>query len=241
MSPRDVLPLEARAAAGEAAFLRLLGLLFERPRPGWADEVRALAAEQAGERLRAVAEQAAAATEGEYLAVFGPGGSASPREVAYRRYADPGRMLAELSAAYRAFFFRPRAEDPVDHVAVEVGFAGYLAMKAAYTIAAGDDQGTERTREGRALFLASHLRPFAAGLGARLAGVAPAGHLADAARLLADWAGCGAADLETPVEIGACAGGAGQDAMTCGGCGDDQPAGKEEPVPPVAVAPEWRP
>lgn len=225
MTPRGgsaLLPKPARGAAADAAFLRLLGLLFERPRPEWITEVRSLADEQHDERLRALASHALAATEGEYQGVFGHGGSVSPREVAHRRLADPGRMFADLKAFYEAFGFHPRAEDPVDHIAVQVGFAGYLALKEAYTITTGDLEGAERTREARALFLETHLRPFAAGLSARLAAV-DAGHLEQAAVLLAEWAGCDESHVEPPIGSEVFGPGAADGPLTCGGCGGDEP------------------
>lgn len=210
---RPALPEEARAAAREAAFLRLLALLFERPRPGWADEVRSLAEETADGRLQDPARRAPMVGEGEYLAVFGPGGVVSPREVAYGRFVDPGRVMAELSGMYAAFAFRPRAEDPIDHVAVEIGFAGYLALKEAYALSMEDRERADLARAARALFLDTHLRPFAAAIRGRLAG-ATLPHLDGAAAVLAEWAGCptadatdagAAADPAAAPEAGACA------------------------------------
>lgn len=226
---RHVLPKGARTAAGTAARFRLLGLLFERPRPGWAEEVRSLAVEAADESLRAIAARALTSTEGGYLGLFGPGGAVSPREVAHRGFADPGRLLADLSSLYDAFAFRPRSEDPPDHVAVEVAFAAYLALKEAYAITAGDREGAERTCEGRALFLEHHLRPFAAGLRTRLDGLMTTGHLGDAAGLLAEWAGCGEADLAAASAIDACGAAAGEGAMTCGGCGESGDESEAKP------------
>lgn len=207
--------------------MRLLGLMFERPRGGWAEQVRSLAAEQGDERLRALAYSALGATEGAYLRAFGPGGTVSPREVAYRRLADPGRMLADLSAFYEAFAYRPRAEDPADHIAVELGFAGYLAMKQAYTLTSGDRAGARRTREARALLRETRLRPFAAGLRARLAVDAPS-HLEAAARLLAEWAGCAEGAAEPGFQGGAWNQGDDADAMPCGGCGAAEPEAEGE-------------
>ena len=208
------LPEDASAAAADALRLRLAGLLFERPREAWVDEVRSLAGAQPDRTLAEAATAAAAATEGDYHRVFGPGGSVSPREVAYRGFADPGRILAELSAIYEAFAFRPRAEDPFDHIAVETGFAGYLAMKEAYALATGDRERAALTREARTLFLETHLRPFVAGLRLRLSGADAPAHLRPAVRFLAGWAGC---DL---LQDGVCAsrGPADEPELTCGGC-----------------------
>ncbi len=228
------LPEKAQAAAREAAFLRLLGLLFERPRPAWADEVRSLAEEAADDRLREIARLALTVGEGEYLAAFGPGGFVSPREVAYGRFVDPGRVMAELSGIYTAFAYRPRAEDPIDHVAVEVGFAGYLALKEAYALSMEDRERADQARTARALFLDTHLRPLAAAIRARLTGGAMP-HLDGAAAVLAEWAGRPAAaateagvaaDPPASLAGGACAALVdGDDVdMTCGGCGTEDPA-----------------
>jgi hypothetical protein len=224
----------AQAAAGDAAYLRLLGLLFERPRPGWADQIRSLAEETADARLRDLARGALAAGEGDYLALFGPGGAVSPREVGHDRFLDPGRVMADLSGIYNAFAFRPRAEDPIDHVAVEVGFAGFLALKEAYALANGSPEGAGQARRARALFLDTHLRRFAGALRARLVD-AGLPHLEGAATLLAEWAGCpdsdavagGAATPGGAVAAGGAACGALVDDGTdldCGGCGAEGPA-----------------
>jgi len=232
MAAGPVLPEAARAAAREAAFLRLLGLLFERPRSEWAMEIRSLAEEVADGRLREIARTALTVGEGEYLGVFGPGGSVSPREAGYGRFVDPGRVMAGLSGIYQAFAFHPRAEDPIDHVAVEVGFAGYLALKEAYALSIEDQVRADQARAARALFLETHLRPFAAAIRGRLAG-SPLPHLESAGALLAEWAGCPAAgasgtadDHAAAAEGGACAPFVGGDDtdMTCGGCGTEDPA-----------------
>jgi hypothetical protein len=141
--------LTPAGALAEAARWRLIGLLLERPRPGWHAEQRALAA-SADPVLAAISQDAERAEEGSYLRVFGPGGSASPREVAHRGWADPGRILSEVAAFYDAFAYRPGTEDPLDHVAVEAGFVGYLRLKQAYARDRGDAEGAhtvERVQE----------------------------------------------------------------------------------------------
>ena len=47
----------------------------------------------------------AAAHASEYLDVLGPGGSVSPREVAYRGRQDQAQIIADVSAFYGAFPF----------------------------------------------------------------------------------------------------------------------------------------
>jgi hypothetical protein len=167
----------------EAADWRLLALLCERPRPGWETEVRALAAESNQPGLRDAAASAAGASEGEYLAYFGPGGPFSPREVAHRPMEDPGRILAGIAAYYDAFGYRPRGEDPADHVATEAGFMGYLALKEALATHAGDPEAAAIARDARRGFAVEHLSPLATGL-ARFAAAAPP-HIAAAVAILA--------------------------------------------------------
>lgn len=163
-------PSETKGALREAAAWRLLSLLFERPRAEARAEIAAIAAEIDEPALREAAGAATEASEGLYLALLGPGGPVSPREVAYRPLEDPGRILSDLTAAYEAFAYRPRTEDPIDHVAVEAGFAGYLTIKESYAIAAGRREEAEVAREARAAFLRDHLAPLARGIAERLAG-----------------------------------------------------------------------
>ncbi len=152
----------------EAAAWRLMGLLMERPRPGWNEELDTLAREVVDPSLRAAVEAAKGASEGTYLGLLGPGGFISPREVAHRPKEDPGKVLADLAGFYEAFAFAPQVEDPIDHIAVEAGFVAYLRMKEAYALAGGDEEASETTAESIKHFLDAHLgtfvEPFAQGL-----------------------------------------------------------------------------
>ena len=183
------------AALREASVWRLLGLLAERPRPGWAEDLRAVAlaleradtgADRTVDFLVGLARRAAdEANEGRYFALVGPGGPASPREAANRGRDDPARTLARLRALYGAFAFAPDAEDPLDHVAVEAGFVGYLHLKEGYAWAAGDEAAAQTTIAARGRFLTEHLGPFAWRFARRLT-VAGDTWLAAAAWLLAE-------------------------------------------------------
>jgi hypothetical protein len=166
-------PGSAGAAVAAAAEWRLLGLLLERPRGGWHEELARLGREVGDVALRKAAAAASGAGEGEYLGLLGPGGAVSPREVSYRGLEDPGRVLAELAAAYQAFAFRPRAEDPIDHVAVETAFVGYLYLKEGFARATGDTEAAETTAAARTAFVSEHLSMMAAPLAARLAAAGP--------------------------------------------------------------------
>jgi hypothetical protein len=182
---RSTVSAAAVQAVAKAAQWRLLGLLLERPRAGWHDEVARLAREVDDDTIRDTVAAAAAAGEGEYLALLGPGGTVSPREVSYRGIEDPGRVLAELRVTYEAFAFVPRAEDPADHVAVEAAFVSYLFLKEGFARAAGNVDAAEITAAAREAFVAEHVSAMAAPLAHRLAAVGPSAP-ARAAALLAD-------------------------------------------------------
>ena len=172
-------------AIAEAARWRLAGLLLERPRAGWLDEVRALADEVDDAALRAAAEAAREASEGDYLALLGPGGAVPAREVGYRAGRDPGWLLADVARFYEAFAYRPRAEDPADHFAVEAGFVGYLWLKEALARSAGEHDAADVTAEARRVFVAEHLTGVAQAFARALVGAGDGSHLAAAAAVVA--------------------------------------------------------
>jgi nitrate reductase assembly molybdenum cofactor insertion protein NarJ len=168
----------------EAAEWRLMGLLLERPRAGWHEEVIRLGAEVRDRALRDAAAPARDAAEGKYLRLLGPGGRVSPREVSYQPFADPGQLLAELAISYEAFAFRPQVGEPIDHIAVEVAFVSYLLLKEAFAMASGDRIAATTSARARRAFIESHLATFAATFVQRLELAAPS-YLLSVAQLLA--------------------------------------------------------
>jgi TorA maturation chaperone TorD len=169
----------------ESAEWHLLGKLLSRPRPGWHGEVRSLAGEIANSDICGAAEAAVTAREETYLRLLGPGGVVSPREVAYQKQGDFGHILADIAGFYEAFAYHPDAEDPIDHVSVQAGFAAYLRLKEAYARRSGNDEAAARTSGARIEFLQPHLGSFAEQFARRLEPHAP-DYLARAARALAD-------------------------------------------------------
>jgi hypothetical protein len=166
LSAVEAVPPEIQALLAEAAAWRLLGLLLERPREGWRREVESLARECCDPDLAAAVDAARGeASEGLYLAILGPGGPVSAREVSYRGMEDPGRILADLEAFYEAFAFSPRTEEAPDHLAVEAGFVGYLRLKEAFGRAQGADEKAATAAAAASRFLADHVsscaQPFA--------------------------------------------------------------------------------
>jgi nitrate reductase assembly molybdenum cofactor insertion protein NarJ len=142
----------------EATTWRLLGLLFERPREGWREDVEALSGVVSDPELLAAAAAALEeASEGLYLALLGPGAPVSAREVTYRGMEDLGRIIADISAFYDAFAFQPETEEAPDHLAVEAGFLGYLRLKEAYARARGGEEEAEVAAQAAARFREAHL------------------------------------------------------------------------------------
>jgi nitrate reductase assembly molybdenum cofactor insertion protein NarJ len=180
---------EVRRLLGEATAWRLLGLLFERPREGWHQEVEMLSREVADPEITAAGDLARAeANEGLYLALLGPGGPVSLRGVSHRGMEDPGRIIADIQAFYGAFAFQPATEEAPDHLAVETGFLGYLCLKEAYARACGAEDEAEIATHAAARFRTEHLSALAWPVAGRLehAGV---GYLARAAAAVARRAG----------------------------------------------------
>jgi hypothetical protein len=209
---------DTSGALVSAARWRLAALLLSRPRPGWCEEVEALAREAGGdEALEAAAGAAGDAREGAYHALLGAGGVASPREAAHAGFLDPGRILADLAACYAAFGFATRAEEPDDHLAVECDFVAYLFLKEAFALARGQQEAAAVTRELRDRFVAEHVAVAGHGLAAKLPEGAP-GHLAGVARWLAErlppppsargarLPGAAALDDGCPMDCGPCPG-----------------------------------
>lgn len=231
MSPQCSLDDRAVHKLKEARDWRLIALLCERPHGTWWHDVEELARGCDDEELTAAAASARTATECEYLAVLGPGGIASPREVGYRRTTDPANVLACLQAYYRAFAFEPDAEDPPDHVGMEAGFAGWLCLKEAYAIANNDGEALRVTSEALREFVSTHLACVAHGVAQRVADL-ETGHLHHVARALlarvgplprmleGDWVPNGLD--ETPC------------GLTCGLAGSETSAGDE--IPPEFTA-----
>ena len=187
MNDANVASLPRRApesAVAAAAEWLLIGLLFQRPRPGWMREIDSVAGEVQDAALRAAVAAAVPTTESEYLDVLGPGGVVSPREVAYRGREDPGAILADVSSFYAAFAFHPQAEDPLDHIAVMCGFAGYLRLKEAFAEANGNSASARTCAVALARFIAEHLRYVAEPLCAKIEMLSPVPHLLLAARAL---------------------------------------------------------
>jgi len=179
----------------EAQDWRLLGLLFERPRGDWWQEVAELAATTRDANLRAAAAATLGAGQGPYLALLGPGGVLPAREAGYRRTSDPGQVLFEIQTAYRAFAYQPAAEDPPDHISVEAGFVGWLSLKQAYALASGDGESAAIAADAASAFGKRHLAAMAEPMSVRFE-LVEGGYLLLAAKALLARVGERPKDLE---------------------------------------------
>ena len=160
--------LNSSDLVAQAAAWRLASLLLERPRQGWRDEIAKLSCEVIDQELSACARDAEDGTEETYHRLFGPGGAVSPREVSYCGFEDPGHLMAELASFYDAFLFRPRREEPIDHISVEAGFVGYLFLKETYAWIEGNWAGAAITRDARERFINAHVARCAGGMHRRI-------------------------------------------------------------------------
>ncbi|MCI0411632.1 molecular chaperone TorD family protein [bacterium] len=157
-----------------AAEWRLASLLLSRPGANWHGEVRSLARESLNKDLQKAATEALShASEEDYLALLGPAGHISPREIAYIGLEDPGLVIADLMNFYDAFHYEPHAEDPNDHIAVQTGFAGFLALKKAYAISTNNQEAHRITRVALKHFLGKHLTRMIRGMASNLTGCEP--------------------------------------------------------------------
>jgi hypothetical protein len=170
IEPEAQLDPEQKRLLCDATEWSLISLLFQCPKHGWKDQISVLSTETEDGDLRAAAESAQTdSSEGLYHSIFGPGGPAPPREVSYRNWAEPGYLISELTSYYDAFSYYPEISEPVDHVAVEAGFIGYLRLKQAYALACSDTEHADIVAEACRQFVEEHLAVFAERLATRLA------------------------------------------------------------------------
>jgi hypothetical protein len=149
----DVLELARQSGEWHVA-----GLLFQCPGSDWRRQLADLKLGLESIELRdAVSYAIEEASESLYHTTFGPGGPAAPREVSHRQHPQPGQFLAQLATIYEAFAYLPALDEPLDHVAYEVGFVGYLRLKEAYARSAGKVGEAAACCQATDHFLRNHL------------------------------------------------------------------------------------
>lgn len=169
MATRTVLNERELQLAHEIAEWRLIALLFECPSDSWQTQVSALAKEVDDPELKAAAESAQReADEGLFHYVFGPGGPAPAREATYHQTVELGYLMSDLQSFYNAFAFRPRTDEPPDHVGVETAFVAYLKLKELYALRCDEPEHATVAADAAKQFIAAHLSNIAEPLSGRL-------------------------------------------------------------------------
>ena len=173
-----------------AASYRFLSLLFVPPSAEVGAELRALAPSvhpALSEDAALAGERTDRSLEGLYHRVLGPSGQVPDTECAYDDNGGVGRgvLIGDVAGFYAAFAYAPAAPGTADHIASELGFLGWLAMKLAYAHHAGLTEEVEITESARAAFLRDHAGRWMLPFLERLAAVADGTHYEALATLAA--------------------------------------------------------
>ena len=158
---QDVLTWLERASS-----YRFFSLYFRLPTEEVKAELVALSTEVSSE-LRELAVMRQQLTleqcEQEFHRVLGAGGiPACASSYDDNALAGRGPMLADISGFYQAFAYRPEpppAEVP-DHLAVELDFLSYLAVKVAFALSEGCQEEAGIAQQAWERFLTQHLRDW---------------------------------------------------------------------------------
>jgi TorA maturation chaperone TorD len=173
---------EARHWLRKAAAWRYFSLLFRLPSRETRNELKRLGRE-VPRGIRGLGQEWTSlplkAAEAEYHRVLGAGGVPCV-ESSYDDNALAGRgpLLADVRAFYEAFAYTPEklpAELP-DHIAVELDFLSYLAMKASFAHHAGTPEQKRVSVDAYHQFAKSHLNPWVGKLQASVARAGTALH-----------------------------------------------------------------
>jgi TorA maturation chaperone TorD len=180
---------DVRALLEQSAMYRVLSLVFQPPRPETGKELYALAVVVPGALGEDLAKLAGhAVNEATYHALLGSSGICPDCESDYEVNALGGKgpLLADVSGFYQAFRFDPTWELrlPPDHIAAELGFLGYLALKEASASARGLEYQAGTCRDAAATFVRDHLGRWASAFCERLQAAGERGAYENAACLL---------------------------------------------------------
>lgn len=185
-----------------ASLYRLLGASLSCPAP---DQLEALA--EVAERLAPVADPRladplgrfaaavratdAATVADEYVFLFDREARCPPYEGAWgdAQLAGKAALLADIAGFYAAFGLQPAAARPdvEDHIAAECEFLSALALKEAYALAEGDEEGAEIVGAAQSRFVADHLGRWSETFCAALRETSPVPYYGALADLLGAW------------------------------------------------------
>lgn len=158
---------EAKHWLQTAATWRFFSLVFRLPGRAQRAELRAISPELPEDLQRMVWEIQTTPMkewEAEYHRVLGSGGI-PVCESSYDDNALAGRgpLLADVRGFYEAFAYdppKPPAELP-DHLAVQLDFLAYLAVKIAFALHDGNPAGSRTARDAYHRFLEQHIESWA--------------------------------------------------------------------------------
>ncbi len=125
------------------------------------------------------------------------GGEAPPYESQYGRLnlGQQSEEMADIAGFYRAFGLKAPEKERVDHLAVELEFMAFLALKEAWALHSGEPERALEVRTAQTRFVADHLARWVPVFAGRFETQDPA--LAGALR---DWIARDARDLGAEVE-----------------------------------------
>jgi hypothetical protein len=155
-----------------AARYRALSLLFAPPDTRAAEELVALARDLDDPALRSLAADAGPDASGVYHSALGPTGAVRDSESDYEvnPLGGKGPLLADVAGFYLAL----RYEDETllgmspDHISMELGFMGWLALRAAYARREGEVEGEEVCVRASESFARDHVGRWSPTFFARL-------------------------------------------------------------------------
>ena len=154
---------KSKAWLEAASQWRLLSLLFQLPTRQSRQELRRpaqIAPRKLANLAKAWADVPLTLAAAAYHRTLGPGGVPAV-ESSYDPNALAGRgpLLADIAAFHKAFSYspeKPPAEVP-DHVAAQLDFLSYMAVKVAFAIEAGEPENVKISDQAYSKFLKEHL------------------------------------------------------------------------------------
>jgi TorA maturation chaperone TorD len=164
----------------EAVRWRAIATAFMPPNPGWLKQLRGLLSELSA-RDRALLGWMAACDEerlaSEHHVILGHACRVSPCESEHvgDRLGSKGAIISDVSGFYRAFAYPHAAdlrENP-DHIAVELSFVSFLALKSAYAQHERHSAAVSLCRDAQAKFFRDHLLVWTPYFAAALQEAAP--------------------------------------------------------------------
>lgn len=172
--------MSVRGWLHEAVRWRTLSTAFMTPNPGWAQKIQSLLAELSPQDSAVLSWMAACDEERlarEHHVILGHACRVSPCESEHvgDRLGSKGAILSDVSGFYRAFAYayaNDIQENP-DHIAVELSFFSFLALRIAYAQFERRHAAAVLCRDARAKFLSDHLLRWTPNFAAALQETAP--------------------------------------------------------------------